>query len=69
MIKSMQPTPLDKSSPSSILPEEKRDWISLLNESVHTSDDIDISDICCKQKLCSCNEKNNKYSLLLYSYK
>ena len=40
----MQPTPLDESS-SSILPEEKRDWISLLNESVHTSDDVDIGDI------------------------
>ena len=43
----MQPPPLDKSSPSSssILPDEKRDWISLLNESVHTSDDVDIGDI------------------------
>lgn len=40
----MQPTPLDNSS-SSILPEEKRDWTSLLNESVHTSDDVDIGDI------------------------
>ena len=44
----MQQSPLDNSSPSSsssILPEEKRDWISLLNESVHTSDDVDIGDI------------------------
>jgi hypothetical protein len=41
----MQPIPLDNSSSSSILPEEKRDWISLLNESVHTSDDVDIGDI------------------------
>jgi len=43
----MQPSPLDNSSSSSssILPEEKRDWISLLNESVHTSDDVDIGDI------------------------
>jgi hypothetical protein len=44
----MQPTPAGKSSSSSsssILPEENRDWISLLNESVHTSDDVDIGDI------------------------
>jgi hypothetical protein len=43
----MQPSPLDNSSSSSssILSEEKRDWISLLNESVHTSDDVDIGDI------------------------
>src|SRR5215210_2980054 len=32
-------------SSSSISPEEKKDWISLLNESVHTSDDVDIGDI------------------------
>jgi hypothetical protein len=25
--------------------QRKRDWISLLNESVHTSDDVDIGDI------------------------
>ena len=32
-------------SESSAFTEEKREWISLINESVHTSDDIDIGDI------------------------
>jgi hypothetical protein len=32
-------------SEPSISPEEKKDWISLINESVHTSDDEDIGDI------------------------
>jgi Zinc-finger of C2H2 type len=43
----MQPTTPDKSSlpSSSISPEEKRDWISMINESVHTYDDIDIGDV------------------------
>ena len=40
----MQPTTQDKSS-SSISSKEKKDWIDLINESVHTSDDIDIGDI------------------------
>ena len=31
-------------SPST-LSKEKKDWISLLNESVHTSDDVDIGDV------------------------
>jgi hypothetical protein len=39
-----QPTTSDESSSTS-LPEEKRDWISLINESVHTYDDIDIGDV------------------------
>jgi hypothetical protein len=30
---------------SSISSQEKRDWISLINESVHTNDDVDIGDI------------------------
>jgi hypothetical protein len=30
---------------STISSQGKRDWISLINESVHTSDDIDIGDI------------------------
>jgi hypothetical protein len=30
---------------SSAFCEEKREWISLINESVHTSDDVDIGDI------------------------
>ena len=38
----MQPTVSDKSTRSS---EDRRDWISLINESVHTYDDIDIGDI------------------------
>ena len=39
-----QPTTSDESSSTSS-PEEKRDWISLINESVHTYDDIDIGDV------------------------
>ena len=39
----MQPTIHDK--PSSTLSKEKRDWLSLINESVHTSDDVDIGEI------------------------
>ena len=38
----MQPTIHDK--PSSTLSKEKRDWLSLINESVHTSDDVDIGE-------------------------
>lgn len=38
----MQPTTHDTSSISS---KEKKDWIDLINESVHTSDDVDIGDI------------------------
>jgi hypothetical protein len=38
-------TPSTPSNESSLFSEEKREWISLLNESVHTSDDIDIGDI------------------------
>jgi hypothetical protein len=30
---------------SSLFSEDKRDWINLINESVHTSDDIDIGDV------------------------
>jgi len=30
---------------SSILPEDKKEWIRLIDESVHTYDDIDIGDI------------------------
>lgn len=30
---------------SSFFSEDKRDWISLINESVHTYDDIDIGDV------------------------
>jgi hypothetical protein len=43
----MQPTTPDKSSlpSSSISSDEKRDWISMINESVHTYDDIDIGDV------------------------
>ena len=42
----MQPTTPDKSSlPSSSISPEKRDWISMINESVHTYDDIDIGDV------------------------
>jgi hypothetical protein len=40
----MHRTSSDKSS-SSISSDEKKGWIDLLNESVHTSDDIDIGDI------------------------
>ncbi|MGI0050915.1 MAG: C2H2-type zinc finger protein [Nitrososphaeraceae archaeon] len=36
---------MTSSNEPSIFSEEKREWISLLNESVHTSDDIDIGDI------------------------
>jgi hypothetical protein len=39
-----QPTTSDESSSTSS-PEEKRDWISLINESVHTYDDINIGDV------------------------
>ena len=41
----MHPTNTEKSSSSSIPSDEKEEWIDLLNESVHTSDDIDIGDI------------------------
>ena len=42
----MHPTNTEKSSSSSIpSSDEKEEWIDLLNESVHTSDDIDIGDI------------------------
>ena len=30
---------------TSTISKEKKDWISLLNESVHTSDDVDIGDV------------------------
>lgn len=30
---------------TSTISKEKQDWISLLNESVHTSDDVDIGDV------------------------
>jgi hypothetical protein len=41
------PVIMKTSSSSSSSPEitKKRDWIKLINESVHTSDDIDIGDI------------------------
>lgn len=44
----MQPTilplkPLSSSSSNSS--KEKRDWISMINESVHTNDDVDIGDV------------------------
>jgi len=29
----------------SILSEDKKDWISLIDESVHTYDDVDIGDV------------------------
>ncbi|HSF50615.1 MAG TPA: hypothetical protein VLA74_07640 [Nitrososphaeraceae archaeon] len=41
----MHPTNTEKSSSSSIPSDEKEEWIDLLNESVHTSEDIDIGDI------------------------
>ena len=42
----MHPTNSDKSSSSSsISSNEKKEWRDLLNESVHTSDDVDIGDI------------------------
>jgi hypothetical protein len=43
----MQPTTHDNTSlPSSpTSSEEKKDWISMINESVHTYDDIDIGDV------------------------
>ena len=42
----MQPTTPDKSSPSSsTISPAKKEWINLLNESVHTYDDIDIGDV------------------------
>ncbi|HEX7258080.1 MAG TPA: C2H2-type zinc finger protein [Nitrososphaeraceae archaeon] len=46
----MQPTtnpgkPLPSSLPSSNSSTKKRDWISMINESVHTSDDVDIGDV------------------------
>jgi hypothetical protein len=40
----MQPRTFDKDSSSNSSKQEK-DWIDLLNESVHTSDDIDIGDV------------------------
>ena len=40
----MHQTSSDKPSPPNSS-NEKNDWINLLNESVHTSDDIDIGDI------------------------
>lgn len=40
----MQPRTLDTDSSTSI-PKQKIDWIDLINESVHTSDDIDIGDV------------------------
>jgi hypothetical protein len=40
----MQPRSFDKPSFTSI-PKQKKDWSDLINESVHTSDDIDIGDI------------------------
>ena len=45
----------------------KLSWINLIDESVHTSDDIDIGDIDAKQRLCSCKKRVCKYTLLLYS--
>jgi hypothetical protein len=40
----MQPRILDN-DPSTSIPKQKIDWIDLINESVHTYDDIDICDV------------------------
>jgi hypothetical protein len=40
----MQPRILDN-DPSTSIPKQKIDWIDLINESVHTYDDIDIGDV------------------------
>jgi hypothetical protein len=47
-----------------------KDWVDLINESVHTADDADIGDIdAVSRDFVVVKKRNSKYTLLLYSYK
>ena len=64
----MHQTSSDKPSPPNSS-NEKNDWINLLNESVHTSDDIDIGDIYAVSRNIVVVLRGIINVLLLYSYK